>query len=296
MPAARSRRQAAIERGTHGVRFRPDRKGTRPFARRRDRQHRPPPRQSGHVNLIDTPGYPDFRGPTLSALAAVETVAIVRRRRHRRRIRHAPHDGVRQGAQPVPRASSSTRSTTPSAKLARACSTTCARAFGPECLPLNLPADGGKRVVDCFGSTAGDGDSDLGPVADWHQKIIDQVVEVNETVMDHYLDQGEAGLSGPGTARRLRAMPARRPPGAGVLRLARAAAPACKELLDIAEKLFPHPGEGNPPPFVKGTRRRRRADRGRSPIRRRTSSPTSSRSSTIPSSASSASSASTRAR
>ena len=30
-----------------------------------------------HLNLIDTPGYPDFRGPALSALAAVETVAIV---------------------------------------------------------------------------------------------------------------------------------------------------------------------------------------------------------------------------
>src|SRR5690349_9146311 len=30
-----------------------------------------------HINLVDTPGYPDFRGPTLSALAAVETVAIV---------------------------------------------------------------------------------------------------------------------------------------------------------------------------------------------------------------------------
>src|SRR3546814_1713615 len=30
-----------------------------------------------HLNLIDTPGYPDFRGPTLSALAAVETVAVV---------------------------------------------------------------------------------------------------------------------------------------------------------------------------------------------------------------------------
>jgi elongation factor G len=34
-----------------------------------------------HVNLLDTPGYPDFRGPTLSTLAAVETVAIVVRRR-----------------------------------------------------------------------------------------------------------------------------------------------------------------------------------------------------------------------
>ena len=30
-----------------------------------------------HVNLIDTPGYPDFRGPALSALSAVETVAVV---------------------------------------------------------------------------------------------------------------------------------------------------------------------------------------------------------------------------
>src|SRR4029078_3069891 len=30
-----------------------------------------------HVNRVDTPGYPDFRGPTLSALAALETGAIV---------------------------------------------------------------------------------------------------------------------------------------------------------------------------------------------------------------------------
>lgn len=30
-----------------------------------------------HLNLIDTPGYPDFRGPALAALGAVETVAIV---------------------------------------------------------------------------------------------------------------------------------------------------------------------------------------------------------------------------
>ncbi len=30
-----------------------------------------------HVNIIDTPGYPDFRGPTLAALAVVETVAVV---------------------------------------------------------------------------------------------------------------------------------------------------------------------------------------------------------------------------
>src|SRR3546814_18173091 len=39
--------------------------------------HAPTSGRSVHVNLIDTPGYPDSRGPTLSALAAVETVAIV---------------------------------------------------------------------------------------------------------------------------------------------------------------------------------------------------------------------------
>src|SRR5579871_6060365 len=30
-----------------------------------------------HVNLIDTPGYPDFLGKTLAALEAVEAVAVV---------------------------------------------------------------------------------------------------------------------------------------------------------------------------------------------------------------------------
>ena len=30
-----------------------------------------------HVNLIDLPGYPDFRGPALSALGAVDTALVV---------------------------------------------------------------------------------------------------------------------------------------------------------------------------------------------------------------------------
>ncbi|MDQ3160178.1 MAG: elongation factor G, partial [Pseudomonadota bacterium] len=121
--------------------------------------------------------------------------------------------------------------------------------FGPEVLPLNLPAEGGKRVVNCF--TQSTGHSDLGPVSDWHQKIIDQVVEINETVMDHYLDLGEAGLQGQelhdafeqclreGHLVPVCFVSARS--GAGV-----------RELLDVAETLFPNPGEANPPPFVKG--------------------------------------------
>ena len=121
--------------------------------------------------------------------------------------------------------------------------------FGPECLPLNLPADGGTKVVDCFGTSTGE--SDLGPVSDWHQKIIDQVVEVNETVMEHYLDLGEGGLSGQELhdafeqcLREGHLVP--------VLFCSARSGTGVRELLDVAETLFPHPGEANPPQFLKG--------------------------------------------
>ncbi len=200
-----------------------------------------------HINLIDTPGYPDFRGPTLSALAAVETLAVVvdadtgigygtRRMMEYDEARKLcrvivinkiDHDGAKLGA-----LLDQLRET-----------------FGNEVLPLNLPANGGKSVIDCFGNTSGD--SDLGEVAHWHQRIIDQVVEINEGVMDHFLEVGEEGLSGQelhdafeqclreGHLVPVCFVSART--GAGV-----------KELLDVAEKLFPHPGEANPPLFVKG--------------------------------------------
>src|SRR6184192_2959165 len=61
--------------------------------------------------------------------------------------------------------------------------------YGRECLPINLPADGGKRVVDCFFNPAGD--SDFSSVADAHRALVDQVVEVDEALMSLYLEQGE---------------------------------------------------------------------------------------------------------
>ncbi|MBD9479609.1 elongation factor G [Pseudoxanthomonas sp. PXM02] len=199
-----------------------------------------------HVNLIDTPGYPEFRGPALSAFSAVDTALIVvdadagvahgtRRLMERARERNLCRAIVinkidHEGAD---------------------CAGVLAalrEEFGPEVLPLNLPADGGKAVVDCFWQSTGA--SDLGEVADWHQKIIDQVVEINETVMEHYLDLGEGGLSGEELhdafeqcLREGHLVPvcfASARTGTGV-----------KELLDVAERLFPNPAEANPPPFVK---------------------------------------------
>ncbi|WP_407352372.1 elongation factor G [Luteimonas sp. R10] len=200
-----------------------------------------------HVNLIDTPGYPDFRGPTLSALVAVETVAIV----------VDAVAGVEYGTRRMmERAGERNLCRAVVVNRIDADGADCARVldelrgeFGPELLPLNLPADGGARVVDCFGRS--DGGSDLGPVADWHRQILDQVVEVNETVMDRYLDLGEQGLSGrelhdafEQCLREGHLVP--------VCFVSARTGTGVKELLDIAERLFPHPGEGNPPQFLKG--------------------------------------------
>ncbi len=201
-----------------------------------------------HVNLIDTPGYPDFRGPALSALAAVETVAVV----------VDADTGVAYG----------TRRMMEYAKARGLCRVIVVNKidhagadlaglmaalreeFGPEALPLNLPADEGTRVIDCFGNDSGD--SDLGPVAEWHQRIIDQVVEVNEKVMDRYLDVGEGGLSGQEmhdafeqALREGHLVP--------VCFVSARSGTGVRELLDIAERLFPHPGEANPPEFCKGS-------------------------------------------
>ena len=200
-----------------------------------------------HVNLIDTPGYPDFRGPALGALAAVETVAIVVDadtgigHGTRRMMQYAKDRGLCRAivVNKIDHAGQDI------AQLMDALRTE----FGPEVLPLNLPADGGSKVVDCFGTR--EGDSDLGAVADWHQKILDQVVEINETVMDHYLDLGEDGLSGQELhdafeqcLREGHLVP--------VCFVSARSGVGVKKLLDVMERLFPHPGEANPPPFVKG--------------------------------------------
>jgi len=201
-----------------------------------------------HVNLVDTPGFADFRGPTLSAFSAVETVCVV--------VNAA--QGVEHGTRRMMEVAKArnlcrvlvvNRIDAEPGKLATLIAQ-LREEFGPECLPINLPAKNGSAVVDCFFTP--EGDSDVEDVGAAHQRIIDQVVEINETVMGRYLEEGESGLSGQdlhdafeqclreGHLVPICFVSARS--GAGV-----------KELLDLAEKLFPSPLEGNPPAFVRGT-------------------------------------------
>lgn len=201
-----------------------------------------------HINLIDTAGYADFRGETLSALAAVETCAVVVNaasgvEHGTRRMMHYAKQRRLARMLVVNRIDMDGLDLTSLVDELR-------DEFGAECLPVNLPAEGGTRVADCF--FAATGDSDLGPVADAHQRIIDQVVEINERLMGRYLEDGEDTLSAEDlhTAfeqclREGHLVPicfTSAETGTGVA-----------EWLQVACKLLPHPGEANPPPFVRGT-------------------------------------------
>ena len=127
-------------------------------------------------------------------------------------------------------------------------------AFGDHCLPVNLPAEGGKRIVDCFFNSE-DGDTDLGSIAEAHTRIVEQCVEVDEEVAMAYLEGGDVAPEQLHEVfeRALReghlvpiCFTAAHPhDGSAPIGIA--------EMLDVLVKLAPNPFEGNPRPFIKGT-------------------------------------------
>ena len=197
------------------------------------------------IHLIDTPGYGDFVGQSMTALEAVETAAVV--------------INASTGIEPM---SVRMMAWAASRRLCRlvivnkidavgvdlaALVTQIQATFGRECLPLNLPAAGGSRVVDCFFNPAGE--ADFSSVEAAHRALVEQVVEVDPEVVERYLNDGDVDpreLHAPleEALRQGHLIPicfvsARN--GAGVA-----------ELLDVFEALMPNPAEGNPPQFLKG--------------------------------------------
>jgi elongation factor G len=203
--------------------------------------------QGKRVNVIDTPGYPDFLGRTLSALEAVETAVIV----------VSAVNGVETMTQRMmefAKARGLCRLIVVNKIDAREARTEevlqeIREVFGNTCLPLNLPAEAATTVVDCFFQPHGK-PADFSSVEDAHTRIVDQVVEVDEDLMAVYLEQGSElnpdQLHDPfeKALREDHLVPicfCSAETGAGI-----------PELLDVLARLAPNPTEGNPPPFLKG--------------------------------------------
>ena len=197
-----------------------------------------------HFNIFDTPGFPDFIGQALSVFPAVETVAVV--------------IGADKGVQTMTRRMMQIAA---ERKLPRMIIInkidehladleqlleTIRETFGPECLPINIPTKDGSDVLDVWEQT--DGDALFSSVEDAHTAIVDQVVEVDEALMETYLEQGqslEVAQLHEAFERALREghlVP--------VCFCSARADVGMQKMLHMLASLSPAPTEGNPRPFL----------------------------------------------
>jgi len=200
------------------------------------------------AHLIDTPGAPDFLGQSLPALEAVETAAVVISATtgvEPMAVRMMQWAAQRERDRLIIVNKIDAQGVNLEALVGQ-----IQAAFGRECLPLNLPAQRGARVVDCFFNMTQDaGQTDFSSVAQAHRALVEQVVEVDAAFVERYLNDGDVDpqeLHAPleqalreGHLIPICFVSART--GAGV-----------PELLDVIARLLPDPTEGNPPQFLEG--------------------------------------------
>ncbi len=201
------------------------------------------------VHLIDTPGYADFLGQSLAALEAVETaMVVVNASTGIEAMSTRMMDWARERG--LARIVVVNKIDAQGVDLAELLAQ-IQLAFGRECLPLNLPADGGTRVLDCFFSAAPpDGAAaDFSSVEAAHRALVEQVVEVDPDFVERYLNEGDVD------PRELHA-PLEQALREGhlipVCFVSARSGAGIGELLDVIVRLLPSPGEGNAPEFLNG--------------------------------------------
>ena len=199
--------------------------------------------QGARVHLVDTPGYPDFAGQAIGALAAVDTALIVIN----------AQTGIELSTERMMKLAAArglcrmiviNKIDADNVDLPALLGTLRER-FGRECLLLDLPVHEGQAVVELLGHDSGE--SDFESVATAHRALIDQIIEEDEALLARYLEDGVE----PG-ANELHA-PFEKALRAGhlipVLFVSARTGAGIPQLLDVLARLAPNPDEGNPPSF-----------------------------------------------
>ncbi|MBS3733651.1 MAG: elongation factor G [Phycisphaerae bacterium] len=155
----------------------------------RERKHSVDP-AAGHfehngriINLIDTPGYPDFVGGAIGAMGGADVAVIVVSATAGIEVNTRRLFNVAREAN-MPIAVVINKLDGENADLAgtlKAVSET----FGTACKAMTLPTGGGSEVIDCF--TNDSGDADVGDVAEAHTELVENIVESDEAMMEAYL-------------------------------------------------------------------------------------------------------------
>lgn len=135
------------------------------------------------INIIDTPGYPDFVGPAIKAISAAETAVLVI---------SAPagiETNTRKMAElaakvDMPRIIVINKMDAENVDFAELIKN-IQETFGPQCRCANLPAADKASVIDCIENESGE--SPLMDVAQAHTDLIESVIEADDELMESYL-------------------------------------------------------------------------------------------------------------
>jgi len=135
------------------------------------------------INIIDTPGYPDFVGPSIKAIPAAETAVLV--------ISAAAgiETNTRKMAElaarlEMPRIIVINKMDAENVILPELIKN-IQETFGQQCRCANLPAADKASVIDCIENE--NGESPLMNVAEAHTELIESVIEADDELMESYL-------------------------------------------------------------------------------------------------------------
>ncbi|MCP4261007.1 MAG: elongation factor G [Planctomycetes bacterium] len=135
------------------------------------------------INIIDTPGYPDFIGPSIKSIPAAETAIIV--------ISAAA--GIETNTRKMvdlaskadmPRLIVINKMDSDNVSIPELISNIQAT-FGSQCRCANLPGADKASIIDCI--TNESGDSPVMDVAQAHTELIESVIEADDDLMESYL-------------------------------------------------------------------------------------------------------------
>ena len=139
------------------------------------------------INIIDTPGYPDFIGPAITVIPAAETAVIV--------ISAAA--GIETNTRKMFELAA--KADMPKIIVVNKMDAenvdfpelikNIQESFGPQCRCANLPGSDKASIVDCIENESGD--SPVMDVAQAHTELIESVIEADDELMESYLASEE---------------------------------------------------------------------------------------------------------
>ena len=135
------------------------------------------------INIIDTPGYPDFIGPSIQSIPAAETAIII----------ISASAGIETNTRKMaeltskanmPRLIVINKMDADNVSMPELINNIQAT-FGSQCRCANLPGADKSSIIDCIKNESGD--SPVMDVAQAHTDLIESVIEADDDLMESYL-------------------------------------------------------------------------------------------------------------